>query len=155
MTVIAYKEGVLVADGASFAGGMRYLAMHKKVIACQLGLVGAAGRACDCEAYRAWATSGMPHSEMPVFSMDKDEGLQALWVKQDGTLWWADERLAFVQIEAPGTIGEQNASSFVDGAMWAGASAEEAMRLALRHCVYVGGELTAVRLRPAVAEAAE
>lgn len=146
MTVVAYKDGVMVADGASFAAGLRFTAMHQKVITCALGLAGAGGLSSDCQEYRRWMCAGMPQDALPDFSHDTDEPFQALWAKLDGTLWWADERLRFVQIESPGTLGETNAAAFVEGAMRAGASAEEALRLALKHCTYVGGEITVVRL---------
>lgn len=146
MTIIAYKDGVLASDSCSFSGGIRYAALRPKVIFCAVGLVGAAGRKSDAEAYKAWMAAGMLPDAKPELLRDKDDGLQGLWVKHDRTLWWTDERLTFVQIEAPGSIGEPEACAFVDGAMWSGASADEAVRLAIEHCVYTGGAVQVVRL---------
>jgi hypothetical protein len=126
---------------------MRFAVMQPKVLCCSLGLIGAAGRSSDVTAYQKWMSDGMPPDERPDFSNDKDESLHGLWAKLDGTLWWTDERLVFHQIEAPGTLGEPRACAFVDGAMRAGMEADAAVRLALTHCVYVGGNVTVVRLQ--------
>lgn len=142
MTVIAYKDGVMAADSCSFSGGVRYKTMHRKVSRGDYGLVGCGGRSSDCVLAHQWFTDGMPETR-PAFSNDKDEPMAILWVKAYGTLWCGDERLVFAEIEAPAAIGENAAANFCEGAMHAGLSAKDAVRLTIAHCIYVGGEVQA------------
>lgn len=144
MTVIAYKAGVMAADSHSFQSGRRYPTQHPKVTKFEHGLFGTCGRSSDCVLAHEWAVSGMDY--VPRFTEDKDEPMHLMWVKPDGTVWWADHRLKWSQVSAPATIGENSAADFTEGAMQAGLSADAAVALAIQHCVWVGGDVTVVRL---------
>lgn len=148
MTIIAYKDGVMAADSCSFAEGKRYPVCRPKIVRGPLGLFGAAGRELDGALAKDWFLGGM-EDEKPKFSEDKEDELLVMWAKLDGSVWWADYRLAFIPLPAPSAIGESSALGFTEGAMCAGLSAVEAVRLAIKHCVWVGGEVQSETLQEA------
>ena len=81
--------------------------------------------------------------EKPQF--DKEEQLTALWVKSDGSLLLCNYTLHFYKLrEEFFAIGSP--STFMMGALFAGASAEEAVRLAILHTDGAGGEVQVERL---------
>lgn len=147
MTVIAYKAGYMAADTCSFSGGIRYRAMHPKISKGTLGLFGAAGRGSDCVLAHEWFLRGMQEVARPQFSEDKDEPLAVIWVRPNGTVWWGDHRLSWSQVPEPSVIGTGDAATFTEGAMHAGLSAADAVALAIKHCVWVGGGVQVEHLR--------
>ena len=147
MTIIAYKDGMMAADSCSFSGGRKYPVPEPKIVRSALGLFGAAGRDSDCWLGRSWFRSGAAQGqEQPNFSKDEHDPVEFLWVKPDWSVWWADDRLQFTPYAFPACIGESSVVSFTEGAMMAGLSAPDAVALAIRHCVWVGGEVQVERL---------
>lgn len=141
MTVVAFKDGVMAADTCSYASHLRYRAMEPKILRCDLGLIGVAGRSSDAAFVRAWFAAGMGREDRPPDLDDKDDPVGILWAKPDGTLWWGDHRLLFHEISTPATCGESSACIFAEGAMAAGLSADAAVRLAIKHCLYAAGDV--------------
>jgi hypothetical protein len=102
----------------------------------------AAGSTSEIIQFVEWMQRG---GERPEF--DKEEQLTALWVKSDGSLWLCNYRLHFYQLhEDFFAIGSPN--TFMMGALYAGASAEEAVRLAILHTDGAGGDVQVERLLP-------
>jgi hypothetical protein len=145
MTLVAFKNGVMAADSCSYTQGMRYPIKHPKITRCSLGLVGCAGLLSDIIAIHAWVAGGMRKQKVAL-SGDEDECLAILWAKPDRTVWWGNHRLVFVEYCAPTACGETTACHFAEGAMWAGLSAERAVRLATKHCLYASGKVQVERL---------
>lgn len=145
MTIIAYKDGIMAADSCSFSGGRRYPVTRPKIVKGSLGLFGCAGRDSDGYLAKDWFLAGMS-KEHPKFSEDKDDELHVMWAKADGTVWWADYRLAFVPMPAPAAIGESAVLNFVEGLMCGGFGVAEAVSLAIQHCIWIGGAVQIERL---------
>jgi ATP-dependent protease HslVU (ClpYQ) peptidase subunit len=154
MTVIAVKDGIMAADSMATRGGMRHnmpTAYPKIIRAPDGSLVGYSGGVPKCYALAEWVKKGMDFGDHPPFAHeDSDMGMDALWLKADGTLW----RLCFdytvypLDGDEPYTIGEIDAASFTEGAMWAGLSAEDAIQLAAMRCLYANGEVQVEKLHP-------
>lgn len=142
MTAIAYRAGVLAADTQQTAG-MIIVGYTKKVVRSPAGHIAAAsGDAVWCRAFNQAVTKGDVDWKPPAGT--KAEDFMAILVSPDGT---AEEvvpegnsllEAEFAAIGAPW--------QFLTGAMAAGASAEEAVRLAIQHCTSCGGEVQVERL---------
>ena len=146
MTVIAYKNGVMAADSMACRDGRRLPVMRPKITRGKLGLLGGSGRSDDLLHAANWFINGMYPDRHPNFSDDKEDNLDLLWAKNDGSLWWADKRLLFVPRTDIYAIGETTAAHFVEGAMFAGMEAAEAVGLAIEHCIWIGGIVQSERL---------
>jgi len=144
MSIVAYKAGEMAADSCSFSGGRRYPS-EPKIVKSDLGLFGTVGRNSDGYLARGWFRSGMP-TERPEFSDEKDDELHIMWVKPDGTVWWADKCLSFTPMPWPTSIGNSTAIYFVEAAMLAGMTAGDAVALGIQHCVWIGGAVQVERI---------
>jgi hypothetical protein len=70
-------------------------------------------------------------------------------IDPSGVVFMAHANDPWHPVSWPKAIGEASAAVFAEGAMAAGASAEQAVRLAIEHCVYAHGEVQVERLRVA------
>jgi hypothetical protein len=145
MTIIAYKDGELASDGIGFTGGRRVRIPESKIIRSENGLLAAAGHGGDSHLAGVWFADGMK-DEHPKFADDDDDPMHLLWIKRDGSPWFADRRLVFTPLTTPCTLGEEIAKAFAEGAMAAGATAGQAVRLTIEHCVWAGGEVQVERI---------
>lgn len=142
MTAIAYRDGVMAADTAVWSEKGLCVDHTNKIVRVGAGLYGAAGGLSVCvEVGRRLAKTG----ESIGLDLDSEEDFEAIWVKSDGGLWWADRTLFWVVSTAPfAAIGA--AEAFMHGAMHAGASAEQAVRLAIEHTDGAAGTVQVERL---------
>lgn len=144
MSVVAYKDGIMAADSRAYGG--KYQASpgakakaHRLADGTRVGLVSAVVGLP--EKYLAWLAGGAKPED---WSGDKPD-LRCLMVKPDGAVFLADEGLTFsgpidCQVYAIGSGAE-----FALGAMAAGASAEEAVRVACRYDPHCGEPVLVLR----------
>lgn len=150
MTVIAAKNGIMVADGGAFSGGVRYLCSYPKVARSPSGeLAGATGDAGECYAFNAWVMAGMKQDEKPEFRGKGDGEIACLLLRTDGTIWRSESDLRFHPVRHPYALGESAAAAYCEAAMDAGLSAADAMALTIQNCIWVGGKVQVERLIPA------
>jgi hypothetical protein len=85
--------------------------------------------------------------KLPPVSSD-DNAFGALIALPDGTVLRMAGSPELFPIDAtePISMGETCAASFCLGAMHAGLSAEQAVRLALRYCIWIGGDVQVERV---------
>ena len=138
MTTIAYRDGVLAADGQRTATDVQIESRAIKIGRIGRLLFGAAGSAAWAWRYRTWVRCGAL-GEPPRcltgscgFLIGPDDALCLL--TEDG---WERSVAAF--------YAEGSGWQFALGAMAAGASAEEAVRAAARFDVHTGGEIIVLR----------
>lgn len=143
MTAIAYRGGIMAADTVGWTCG----ASVKSPVAPKIkrmsdgGLFAAGGNTSEIVQFAAWMLSGV--SDRPGF--DKEEQLTVLWARPDGSLWLCDHTLQFYQLhDSFFAIGAP--CTFMMGALHAGASAEEAVRLAVLHTDGAGGDVQVERV---------
>jgi hypothetical protein len=140
MTVIAYKDGIMVADSGTWSEGIVYEVPFPKLTRSPSGCVlGLAGKLSDAWLLRQWVLGDMPKDHKPEFSGKDQEEPAVLMARPDGSLWRSGGALRFCPEPLPSCAGEITAASFVEGAMAAGASAEEAVRLAIQHNCWAAG----------------
>lgn len=146
MTIIAVKSGVMAADSHSFSDGTSFPCGFPKITRGPRGLIGIAGESNDCYRVSLWWKDG-GEGDIPGLRQHHDS-IADLILKPDGSVWFMDERLIPHPVTEPATTGEPDAATFTEGALHAGLSAEDAVRLAIIHCKSAGGEVQVERLHP-------
>lgn len=145
MTVIAVKAGVMAADSHVFGGGTHWSTVLPKITRGPKGLIGVAGDCADCHMVARWWKDGDQAVRLPMLRQGR-EGIAALILMNDGSVWFMDERLEPYPTKDPAVTGQGDAATFTEGALHAGASAEEAVRLATVHTTSAGGEVQVERI---------
>lgn len=141
MTIICYRDGIMAADSAQWIDNV-CVGHTKKIIRASFGdLVACAGLTPDCYLFREWALDGFRAESKPGPSED----FGALVIKTDGGIWRYDHRMVCYQVHLPYAI-EGMHGEFVLGALAQGATAVEAVALAIKNCAYAKGEIQVERL---------
>lgn len=138
MTTIAYRDGVLAADTLATSNGLRD-DYGTKVWRVGKVLVAAAGTRALCLKFREWVAAGMD-GESPFAKGDGN----GIVVSDAGIVCWSENGCWPVgqPFYALGS-GYQVAM----GAMEMGATAEDAVRAAIKWDTSSGGEITALPLK--------
>lgn len=133
MTAIAYKGGLMAADTATFDGDA--IPYHiKKIWRVRGSLVASAGQSSACMAFRDWYATG---KDVP-FERHTDD-FDGLVVQADGVvLRMSGQYGQFLRYDAPfHAIGA--GTEMLIGAMAAGATAPQAVEIAIKWSRYAGG----------------
>ena len=150
MTIIVYRDGVMASDSWITSGSM-VTGEAVKIARTDTGwLAGAAGAAENCVAFlrfmRDFCLSG-PFDESVRFTVVTDDDFMGIAVQPDGTVWKFGSRGIPYQVTAPWhAIGAAAAECTAVGAMFAGASAEQAVQACMARCCWIGGKIQVVRL---------
>lgn len=155
MTTIAYRDGIMAAEGKMTLGDMVIKLDTEKVFWVNNHLVGVCGRARAINTFVSWLQKQTDYhivnSEVgdlvdlipPV--LEDDEGYTALVVTPSRqVLMYEGNTPIDMGIDVPMSVG--SGSCFALAAMKAGVSAEEAVKVACELDVYSGGEITVVQL---------
>lgn len=131
MTAIAYRDGIMAADSVGWKGGHIIVPVPPKIWAPkQGGLIGCAGASNEIHQFREWMR-GL--NEAPD-KFDKDERFEAIWVKPDRSIWHCWHTLKWTPMpETTHFIPIGAEVSFMYGALHAGATAEQTVRLTIEH----------------------
>lgn len=144
MTAIAYRDGIMAADNVAWvANGRIKMPTFQKIERLPDGsLIACMGAVSEIQTVTDWLRRGEPIGR-PL--LDKDEGFGCLRITPERQARYANWRLDFYDLygdfHAVGAPAE-----FMFGALFAGASAEEAVRLAIQHTDGAGGEVQVERL---------
>jgi hypothetical protein len=146
MTGIAYRDGVMAADSACYAGDI-YQGDVTKIARSRYGaLAGAAGDTVLCDEFRrlfAASTTDIDWQDWrPTIVGNARFG--AIVVLPNGEIRQLDES-GWHPVNAP-FYTEGSGSTLMIGAMAAGASAEEAVAIAIRYDAHCGGDVQVERL---------
>ena len=155
MTIICVKDGVVAADGSSWMADVLAQTDARKVVRSVDGaLGGSAGNTSETAIFRRWFATTSSLDERSALRpkddplvLDDKSGFAAIWLEPDGEVWQMDYD------GRPYSIGREAqalgvAWRFALGAMCAGLSAEQAVRLCIERHGGVGGEVFVERLAP-------
>lgn len=142
MTVIACRDGVLAADTARWSGDVIVGHVNKVMRLADGSLFAGQGIAGHILKIAEWLPRMKDGAPKPF---DKSADFNGIWLRSMG-VWIVEEDLTAFKIESEFQATGCHAD-FLRGCMAAGASAEEAVRLAIRDCAYAAGEMTSARLR--------
>lgn len=139
MTAIAYRAGVLVVDSLVNSGPYICGTTKKWAKDSDGSLAAAAGSASECYTFLKAFADGDPYDTTKF-----NDEFSGIIVRFNGPVTILDhlgEHLLDSEWYADGS-----AYGFLQGAMAAGASAEEAVHLATKHIAGIGGEIKVLRL---------
>lgn len=147
MTAIAYRDGIMAADTAGWYGEVMFWLTTKIHRLPDGALFAAMGDPLYAEAYIEWRETRGDKPEPP----EKDEDFYAILVRRDGVVFmvgrdYVPRRAGKAPFYAIGAHVE-----FLTGALAAGASAADAVRLCIDHCAHAAGDVQVERLEPAPA----
>jgi hypothetical protein len=146
MTIIAYRDGVMAGDTQHNANN-QLVGYEEKVIKNHLGaLWGASGDNSQSKACEDWflkVTSIVDLRSPPPFSKG-----QGLLVFPDGNVFSVYDGLSTRTLEFKhfGFTAIGSGADFAMGAMAMGATAEQAVKVAIDFNLNCGGEITTIRL---------
>jgi hypothetical protein len=138
MTAIAYRDGVMAADSMMTSDALVYGFTRKVVRSPDGGLAAPSGTAVTCHRFRQWFEAGNFSTDAD-FEPTTDDPFYALIVGPSGEVFRFDNKYCY-PIRAPFHVlgcGER----IMIGAMAAGATAEEAVRIAITYDRNCGGEV--------------
>lgn len=155
MTTIAVKDGIMVGDGRCSLGSTVIKDDMVKVFWINNHLMGGAGRARSISTFAQWLQK---HTDYTIVNQEvgdlvdlippvlqDDEEFTALVLTPDKQVLMYDGNVALnLGQDVPASIG--SGSVLALAAMDAGASAEDAVKIAMKRDVYSGGEITVVKL---------
>lgn len=143
MTVVAYRDGIMAADSVGWVGDVKVCGTREKVFRLPDGsLFGCAGRTSLILKVRDWL-SAWPSLPSPPATTKDDDGFEGVLVHWPaGTVYRIDgSDLAVYPVYMPFyCIGAHH--EMVWGALAAGASAVEAVEIAVKYGQYAGGAVT-------------
>jgi hypothetical protein len=144
VTAIAYRDGTLAADTASWHAGVLHAHVRKIVKLPDGTLFAGCGPAECIEAYVAWRKDESAN-ERPA-PPDKEDEFSGILIAPDGRVRYVEG--LYVPYDAGvcpfHALGAH--AEFLYGAMAAGASAPEAVRLCIALCENAGGSIQVERL---------
>lgn len=141
MTTIAYRDGELATDSRITAGDMIVSDKRTKVHRLRDGsLMAWAGSVQDAELL----LQAMRRTAKPAEKHPKLEDISALHLRTDGTLW-EYEGEAWVKQDL-GYYATGSGSPYAFAAMDAGASAKDAVRIAIKRDANSGGRVQSLKL---------
>jgi hypothetical protein len=148
MTIIVYRDGVMAADTAEWTGhyekGYVIVGHVNKIHRLKDGsLLGCSGRTSDIQAVKAWLEHGSNPESRPA--IDKNIGFNAILATLDVGVFKIEDDCRPFLVESPyHVVGTPD--HFCLGALAAGASAEEAVTLAIQFHEGAAGEVRVERL---------
>ncbi len=157
MTIICIRDNIIAADGAVFCDNLIDVVNVKKISRSADGALGAcAGLTSVCQLFRNLFLNSTEYQRAPgnVFVADLksvlgDDGFQAIWLEPTGEIRrMLGNGLVSDCGETMAAVG--SSEEFAIGAMRAGASAEEAVRLCIEFTVYAAGEVQVEGLIPSM-----
>ena len=146
MTVIVYRDGVMAADTGGDVAGAVHRWARKLAKAADGTLYGVGGAASEAHELLAWVDAGC-EGDMPK-PRDTGDGSNSFIIMR------AAPSAAVEIIDAHGTERFMPSAAYVVmgaarevalGALWAGASAEQAVRACLEHSACVHGDVVTIR----------
>lgn len=142
MTVWAYKDGVLASDSRISTHSAGITGEMKKVIKSGAGWLGAAaGNATDMAQFLRWVDEGREEDDAT-----KLENVDGILISPKGKVFYVEGDLHPFAVEAPFHAGGAGGYLAI-GAMEMGATAEEAVHIAIKYNSSCGGEVQVVKLK--------
>lgn len=138
MTTIATDGKSMAGDGQAEIAETIMVSNRRKVYRTDEGvIIGCAGNSVDAKRFRAWFGTKGPK---PRF-----KSIQALVLYPSGKLEYWNEEMEPTEMTAPAAIG--SGMDFALGAMGAGASPAEAVKIAATRDPFSGGDITVEHLQ--------
>jgi len=142
VTAIAYRDGVMASDSLAECHNIVMGSVRKIIRRADGALAGSAGMEMVCAEFMRRFAEGTDADFRPELKDESD--FSAIVVTPDGQIWQVNMRGRF-PISAPFYV-DGSAYQVMIGAMAAGASAEEAVEIAIKYDTRCGGPIQVERL---------
>lgn len=146
MTTVAYRDGVMAADTQGDWSGIR-TRVPNKIVRVGNALIGVAGNFTDCRDFIDWYAAGADRKALPEFrtyGVENSVAIEALVAAPDGLTIWTEH------FQPDPVAGEfwavGSGAKAAIAAMYMGADAAEAVRIAALVDVKTGGDVQMERL---------
>jgi ATP-dependent protease HslVU (ClpYQ) peptidase subunit len=151
MTTIAYRGGVMAADSLGTRGDIR-VDGSQKIQRLPNAIIAFSGNISDGLLFVDWWRRGCLRDHPPVFRPNglrdgQGPDFHALVLTADGVSRWWEDLAPEPVLDEFFAIGSGAAAA--TAAMHMGASAAEAVRIAIKVDIYTGGEVICMALHPA------
>ncbi|MER9176345.1 peptidase S14 [Mesorhizobium sp. M0955] len=149
MTTIAYKDGILAADSRAYSGDKMPMGFKTKIHRLKGGyLVGASSRDVGkTDAFIDWCRNHVNKGRHPGNQGNAvDIEVQAILVDPEGQVYYWYQLRCFSGPLKDEFFAIGSGDQFAYGAMKAGASAEEAVRIATECDPWSGGPIVTLKL---------
>lgn len=144
MTIIVYRDGVMSADAAIFQGNLIAEYVRKITRLPDGGLIGCSGRSAVCREVCDWIANGADPEKRPA--AESEGNFIALHVRPDGKVFRIEHDMKpYESVTEFNAIGAP--FEFALGALAAGASAEDAVRLTIKYSIDAAGEVQTERMQ--------
>jgi ATP-dependent protease HslVU (ClpYQ) peptidase subunit len=141
VTAVATDGKTMAGDGLVASGHAVSSMSAVKIIRLEDGsLVGFSGDCASVELAKAWFIDGENSKDKPTLDSD----FSALVLRKTGKVFWFGEKLYGVEYEAPAAIG--SGCEIAIGAMEAGLAPAQAVKVAAKRMISVGGKITVLDL---------
>ena len=148
MTTIVFRDGIMATDSRAYSGDNSPIGFKKKLhVLPNRALVASSGHGGQTDAFAKWCIQAVNKGHFLPARAHHRIGVQALLVWTDGTVHYWDSRCFTGALEARFfAIG--SGKEFALGALHAGATAEEAVRIASEYDSLTGGPIQTAKLMP-------
>lgn len=143
MTTVAWDGKCLAVDARSSSNDVILSERHTKAIKVGKVIAAATGTTARCREFLAWVAAGMP-GEPPANPHPQNSEWSYWGIVITPDQAWVFQEPGVVPVTAP-YYAMGTGRDFALGAMAMGASAYEAVKVAMRHDVFSGGEITVLR----------
>lgn len=148
MTIIAYRKGVMASDTKLSAGGLNW-SNCTKIKKVKGWLIGAAGPWDASEAFMAHFDP-IAHIKTLKITLppatDKDDAMCAIMVSPKGKIYYTEAGGVIGTLRTQGFIAIGSGEGIAMAGMEMGATAIEAVKLAMKYNVYCGGRVHKIKL---------
>jgi hypothetical protein len=142
MTIVCIKDNIVAADSSTFQERIKHRCVEKKIVRSPDGALGAAGGPSGLTRLfrQTFSNSEAAYRQRTQHAVaDKDSGFEAVWLEPNGEIWrmyWDGKPYL---VRSPAALGAPFEMAI--GAMFAGASAEEAVRICVENHDSAGGDV--------------
>lgn len=148
MTIVAYKDGIMAADSQITSGWHRCSTHARKIHRIGSSYFGfTAARMGEIPEFMRWLKAGKPEDKRPHMG----EGFEVMEVDTKGRIFLWDSRCERMRWREP-FYATGGGLHFALGAMEAGASAVEAVRITKKLFLGAGGQIQQVKILKPVKE---
>lgn len=149
MTTVCFKDGIMSADTRAYSGDKHPIGNKNKLYRLANGtLVGCSSSAVGEPArFARWLSMFGDDLDCATVESDEPHGVQALVVQPDGSVFYWQDGTSFTGPLEADFYAIGSGEQYAYGAMMMGASAQEAVEVAIAVDQWTGGTATIMRLK--------
>lgn len=145
MTTIAYRAGIIASDTGIVMGGVIIRGGLHKICATPSGvLAGASGDAVYCQQFIDWVMAGMDDTKIPTGVEEEEFIDRGMVISRDDVITVYEPR-GWYKLHGVEFLAIGSGKPVAMGAMHRGASATEAVRVAMQYDINTTGDVDYLR----------